>query len=402
MKLEDFFIVAQGPLLETVALELKHHWSYLLEKDGRPWSGPFEFQIVDRQGIQLKAPLEVGFQLNYFMKTASRILWRRTDFHCTEFSFLEKKIKELMLQKEVDGPFSLHITASKSRLNHEKRIASVFEKVFGSQIQNSSPIQLFVRVFEDQFQISWDTTGEHLHKRGYRNLTAQAPLRETLASVCLWNLIKDIPLLDLQRTTLIDPMCGSGTFLFEASQLLQPNQGRSFSFQQFKSVPGLMKSESFFKNYHHPMPSVFASFVGKDLQYPQLALEMAKKMSESRFHFFQEDLFHSENQGLDGELLISSDSEPHPRFLVFNPPYNERLKTDVSLGQMIQKAAEKYQPERMAVLGSVSQWKERFQVPGMKLYSFLDFENGGLPVRCGLFQRVSGVFGHVHSARTGK
>jgi 23S rRNA G2445 N2-methylase RlmL len=77
------------------------------------------------------------------------------------------------------------------------------------------------------------------------------------------------------------------------------------------------------------------------------------------------------------------------RFVVFNPPYNERLKTDLTLGQMVSQAAKKYQPDRMAVLGSVSQWKERIQIPDMKLQQILDFENGGLPVRCGFFDRIA-------------
>ena len=388
MKFEEFFIVAQGPILETVAWELKLQSPYLLEKDGRPWSGPLEFEIVERQGIRLKAPFEVGLQLNYFMKTASRILWRRADFHCKEFSFLEKKLRQLDLNKETLGNFSLHITASKSRLNNEKRIAEVFEKVFGSQIQKQAPIQLFVRVFEDQFQISWDTSGEHLHKRGYRHLTAQAPLRETLASVCLWNMIKEMPLYELQKTILVDPMCGSGTFLFEAAQLLKPNQGRSFSFLQLKAVPGMMKSESFFKNYHHPMPNLFAAYLGKDLQQPSLAIEMAKNLPDSKFYFHQEDLLQSKNYFFEKDSVVS-DVISKKRFVVFNPPYNERLKTDLTLGQMVSQAAKKYQPDRMAVLGSVSQWKERIQIPDMKLQQILDFENGGLPVRCGFFDSIA-------------
>jgi len=109
----------------------------------------------------------------------------------------------------------------------------------------SSQVSIYIRVEDDNCTISLDTTGEHLHKRGWSILKGEAPLRETISAYLLKETIGDASAAELSQVVLCDPMMGSGTILTEARSLWQGQFQRDFAFKHWKKVPKLLLSPSF-------------------------------------------------------------------------------------------------------------------------------------------------------------
>jgi putative N6-adenine-specific DNA methylase len=180
---------------------------------------------------------------NLWLRAASRILVRVARFRATQFFELEKRAKKIEWGRFLpsDGAAEFRVTARKSKLYHSDAIAERLFSAVGSRLsansvrtENRGPRaenQLFVvRVFRDTVEISADTSGEHLHLRGYRQAVAKAPLRETLAAALVlgadWT----------GDTPLLDPFCGSGTIPIEAALIarrMAPGLRREFSFQRW-------------------------------------------------------------------------------------------------------------------------------------------------------------------------
>ncbi|MFK7986737.1 MAG: class I SAM-dependent RNA methyltransferase [Sandaracinaceae bacterium] len=168
---------------------------------------------------------------------ASHVLVRVGRFYATRFSVLERELGELPFERFLTRgvPRSYRITARKSKLIHTgaiaERVARAVAKRLGDQFADPDaegvPVQL--RLSRDQVEVSIDTSGEPLHRRGYRLDPGKAPLREDLAHALVvasgW----------AGEGALVDPLCGSGTIPIEAAMKargIAPGRNRSFTFEQ--------------------------------------------------------------------------------------------------------------------------------------------------------------------------
>jgi len=193
---------------------------------------------------------------NLWLRTASRVVVRAAEFNARTFRELERHARQIPWERFVaaGAPVTLRVTCKKSKLYHsgavEQRLLASIEHRLGATPVNvkeeqakaktggddsheepaegASGAQLFVvRVAHDKVTVSADSSGELLHRRGYRLATAKAPLRETLGAALLlaagWK----------GSTPLVDPMCGSGTLCIEAALIarrMAPGANRSFAF----------------------------------------------------------------------------------------------------------------------------------------------------------------------------
>ena len=170
--------------------------------------------------------LDELYRANLHLRTASRVLVRLGDFYAAAFSELRKKAGRLEWERYLrpGQPVALHVTCHKSKLYHSDAVAERVAGAIGDRLgrpttmlkpaesEDDSPPQLvIVRLVNDHCTISIDSSGELLHRRGYRLATAKAPLRETLAAGMLLASGWDV------RSPLIDPFCGSGTIAIEAA-----------------------------------------------------------------------------------------------------------------------------------------------------------------------------------------
>ena len=163
---------------------------------------------------------------NVFLRTAERVLLKIGSFHAETFEELFQGTKNLPWEAYIpeDGKFWVAKAASvKSKLFSPSDIQSIMKKAMVERLKSVYHIQWFaesgasypVRVFlmKDEVTVGLDTTGESLHKRGYRKLTAKAPIAENLAAALImltpWK----------SDRILVDPFCGSGTFPIEAAMM---------------------------------------------------------------------------------------------------------------------------------------------------------------------------------------
>jgi putative N6-adenine-specific DNA methylase len=218
-------------------------------------------------GVAFAGDLDRLYQANLWLRTASRVVARLGRFHASTFYEFERRAKKLPWDEflPVSGPVTLRVTCRKSRLYHSDAVA---ERVLSAISHSASRVveasgeglndegedadhadkaehadetdernkepgqaQLFVvRIIHDQVEISADTSGELLHRRGYRQEIAKAPLRETLAAAMVlasgWR----------RAEPLVDPMCGSGTIPIEAALIARgvaPGLQRKFQFMNW-------------------------------------------------------------------------------------------------------------------------------------------------------------------------
>ena len=253
----EFYVICQPGLEQELKSEIEEFWPYLIEKDSSLVKD--SFSIIDESvgGLSFNCSEVIGYQINFFSKLASRVLMRVSQFQTTEFGKLKSKLSKLNLEPYFSKePFRVEVAASKSKLNNEKRIYEVCQQVWGKQVVEEAEFALLIRVYDDHFTVSIDTSGAHLHFRSKQKKIGEAPIRETLAAFMVRRLVAGIPLAKLISSSLTDPMAGSGTLLTEGSSILKPNFSRDFSFLNFKSCPKILKSESLQKNYPQ-FPALF-------------------------------------------------------------------------------------------------------------------------------------------------
>jgi len=196
-------------------------------------------------GVTFKGDLSALYRANLHLRTASRVLARLGNFfYATTFPELQKRASRLPWERflKPGQPVDLRVTCHKSRLYHSDAVARTVAAGIAERMGQPSPIakvdeeadqppQLAViRLAEDRCTVSVDSSGELLHKRGYRQAVAKAPLRETLAAAILMASSWD------KTTPLLDPFCGSGTIPIEAALLalgLPPGRNRRFAFMDW-------------------------------------------------------------------------------------------------------------------------------------------------------------------------
>lgn len=178
---------------------------------------------ISYRGIYFEADNSILYRINYTARTISRILAPLKNFYCRDGKSIMKAAEEVEWEKifSVDQTFSINSSVTKSTINNslyasqvlKDGIVDYFRAKFGKRpsVDTVNPTVRFnLFIDKDRAILSLDTSGESLHKRGYRLLAGEAPMQETLAAAIIrlskWN--GDKPLLDC--------MCGSGTILCEA------------------------------------------------------------------------------------------------------------------------------------------------------------------------------------------
>jgi len=224
-------------------------------------------------GVAFKGNLVDCYLANLELRTANRILMRIGHFKATHFRQLEKRLDDIpwaLYLPNGTAP-SVSVTTHRSRLYHTTAIADRFKESFtrrpsegrsrvNSEKESTVPQKIFVRVDEDRFTVSIDSSGNHLYKRGIKKHGGKAPLRETIAAAALRFVGYT------GREPLCDPMCGAGTFSLEGAMILKkipPGWYRSFAFMGWPAFRHRQwayfkkAAETRITSFHRPL--IFAS-----------------------------------------------------------------------------------------------------------------------------------------------
>ncbi|MCC2679685.1 MAG: hypothetical protein K0R29_2261 [Pseudobdellovibrio sp.] len=382
-----FFVSVQPGHEDALFREIRNFWPQMIDLDGQPTKQPVAEPLKTAGGLQLEVPDHMGYQINFFSKLAGRVLLRLTSFEARYFDQLERNLEKVDLAKVLDLDFlkkqlNVKVEHHKSRLNNEKNILEAVQNVFskkGIKISAEASQTLYIRIEKDKVTISLDTTGEHLHRRGYSTFRGEAPLRETLAGYMIFKLFETIG--SEAAVQIFDPFAGSGTLLFEAMSAHRPNLERDYSWLHFKTAPKLFKSPTWKKNYrgYSTVPAVSGFAVDKD----EKSIASIQKNTEDFKRTFQ-----FEKIPLTSELADSANIDLKPfknadqlLWIVTNPPYGMRLADD-GAKKILEKLAE--DADGLLVIHP-EKWK--FSIKNLTQKSTEVFNNQGLKLTLSVFTK---------------
>ena len=185
-------------------------------------------------GVLVAGGLPEAMRANLLLRGAGRVLLRVASFRALHLAQLDKRARRLSWEELLrpDTPLRLEAACQRSRIYHQgaaaQRVAGAIAARLGAPQDPEAPLRVMVRIEDDLCTISIDTSGAPLHRRGTKLAVGKAPLRETLAALFLRQCGYD------GREPVVDPMCGSGTFVIEAASIaagLPPGGARSFAFE---------------------------------------------------------------------------------------------------------------------------------------------------------------------------
>lgn len=186
-------------------------------------------------GVVFRGNWHDVWRANLQLRGASRVLARICGFRSTHLGHLEKTLQAFDWAKTLrrDVPLRIEASCTRSKIYHEgavvQRAAEAITLQFGAAVDPEATLRLLIRIDADEVTLSVDTSGEALHKRGFKPAVGKAPMRETMAALFLRGCGMTA------NTPVLDPMCGSGSFVIEAAEMacgLWPGRARSFAFEK--------------------------------------------------------------------------------------------------------------------------------------------------------------------------
>lgn len=272
---------------------------------------------------------------NIFSRTAERILLKIGSFKALTFEELFEKTKALPWEEFIpeNGKFWVKkATSMKSKLFSGSDIQSIMKKAIVERLKQSYKKDWFeedgneypvrVTILKDEVTIGLDTSGDSLHKRGYRLLVGKAPISETLAAALIlltpWN--KD--------RILVDPFCGSGTFAIEAAMIganIAPGMNRHFTAQKWENLIPKSEWEAVLKEAE----TLVRKDIKMDIQAYDIEENMVKAARENAKRAGVENYIHFQKR----PVCELSHSKKYG-FIITNPPYGERIETKESIPEI--------------------------------------------------------------------
>lgn len=332
----------------------------------------------DEGGVTFQGGLRELYLANLHLRSATRVLVRLGEVRATDFAELFRKAVRLPWGSFIRPGTAVKVRAvsHRSRLVHSGRIAETLSAAIdralggcgvgtghGGGVEQS----ILARFTDDRCVISVDSSGELLHRRGWRTDAGEAPLRENLAAAVLLQLGWDGAL------PLCDPMCGAGTLPIEAAQLasrLAPGRNRTFAFMNWPGFrPGLWQALLTEAERNVVVPSV--AILGSDAD--SLVLATAR--------------CNAERAGVAGTITFEAGAlgqllpRQGPGLVVCNPPYGIRLEADKNpahiyreLGECLRRAFPGWRAAFLAVD------EHHARATGLAVQRLAEFRNGGIAV----------------------
>ena len=303
----------------------------------------YEITKVEDGRVTFEGDEEAICRANIFLRTAERVMIQVGRFKATTFEELFQGIKNLPWEEYIpeDGKFWVKKASSiNSKLFSPSDIQSIAKKAMVERMKQKYHKEWFkedgaaypVRIFllKDEVTVALDTSGDSLHKRGYRTMTSKAPLTETLAA----SLIMLTPW--RKDRILVDPFCGSGTFPIEAAMIaanVAPGMNRDFTAEEWTNLIDRKLWYECVKEAEDMIDTtVKVDIQGYDIDGDVIkaARENAKRAGvEHMIHFQQRavaDLSHPKKYG----------------FIISNPPYGERIEEKKNLPVLYREIGERF------------------------------------------------------------
>lgn len=303
----------------------------------------YEISSVEDGRVTFLGDEEAVCRANIFLRTAERVLLKVGSFHAETFDELFEGTKALAWEEFLPKDAKFWVTKAssvKSKLFSPSDIQSLVKKAVVERLKSSYRLEWFpedgpqypLRVFlmKDEVTVALDTTGESLHKRGYRKLVSKAPISETLAAALImltpWK----------SDRILVDPFCGSGTFPIEAAMIaanMAPGAGRHFLAESWNNLAGPELWNDIFEEAEDMAdPDVSVDIQGYDIDGDVITAARDNAAAAGVDH-----MIHLQRRPVS-ELS-------HPKkygFLITNPPYGERIEDKKNLPDLYRQIGERF------------------------------------------------------------
>ena len=303
----------------------------------------YDITEVSDGRISFTGDADAVCRANICLRTAERVLIKVGSFHAETFEDLYQGVKALAWEEFIPerGKFWVKKASSvKSKLFSPSDIQSIVKKAIVERMKQSYNTDWFkedaeeypIRVFlmKDEVTVALDTTGDSLHKRGYRKLESKAPIAENLAAALImltpWH----------GDRILVDPFCGSGTIPIEAAMIaahIAPGINRHFTAEKWTNLIDPKNWEDVREEAREEiLPDIETDIQGYDLdpEMVEIARINAKKAGVDHLIHFQArdiaDLSHRKKYG----------------FIITNPPYGERIGDQKELPSLYRTIGERY------------------------------------------------------------
>lgn len=267
-------------------------------------------------GVTLKGDWRDVWRANLELRGATRVLARIAAFRVLHLAQLDKRARRVdwtaFLRSGV--PFRVEASCRRSKIYHSgaavQRIERAIGDALGTPASEEADVTVMARIENDLCTISLDTSGTALHKRGHKEAVNKAPMRETLAALFLRQCGFD------GSEPVLDPMCGSGTFVIEAAEIaagLLPGRSRSFAFETLRTF-----DEAAWQKMRRSGPASIPEvrFYGsdRDAGAVRMSRENAARAGVSEWTEFSEQ-------------SVSALEAPvgPPGLVIVNPPYGDRI-----------------------------------------------------------------------------
>lgn len=339
----------------------------------------YEITSVEDGRVTFIGDAEAVCRANVFLRTAERILIKVGQFHAETFDELFEGTKALPWEEYLpqNAKFWVAKAASvKSKLFSPSDIQSIMKKAMVERMRRVYRVNWFpedgdafpIRVFlhKDEVTVSLDTTGESLHKRGYRKLTAKAPIAENLAAALImltpWN----------KTRILVDPFCGSGTIPIEAAMMaanMAPGMNRSFLAESWTHI---ISRKEWYACMDEAAELVDFSQM-PDIQGYDIDDEMVRIARENAKLAGVEQYIHFQRRGIE--------ALSHPKkygFIITNPPYGERLEDKNTIASIYRTLGERYRQLDSWSLYMITSYEDAQQMIGRKADKNRKIYNGML------------------------
>lgn len=304
----------------------------------------YEISKVEDGRITFLGDEEAICRANIFLRTAERVMIQVGRFKATTFEELFQGIKAIPWEEYIpeDGKFWVKKASSiNSKLFSPSDIQSIAKKAMVERMkqkyhkdwfaEDGAPYPVRIFLLKDEVTVAIDTSGESLHKRGYRTMTSKAPLTETLAAALI--------LLTPWRPDriLVDPFCGSGTFPIEAAMIaanIAPGMNREFTAEKWTN---LIDKKLWYECVQEAEDMIDTS-VEVDVQGYDIDGEVVKAARENAKRVGVDHMIHFQQRAV-ADLR-------HPKkygFVISNPPYGERLEEKADLPKLYSEIGAAYQ-----------------------------------------------------------
>lgn len=291
---------------------------------------------VENGRVTFAGDLKDICRCNLWLRTSDRILVKMGEFPAKTFDELFEGTKALPWEQwiPVDGEFPVEGRSHHSQLSSVPACQGIVKKAIVEKLKQSYRTDWFqengaryvieVNLHKDVALLTLDTTGPALHKRGYRKLVTEAPIKETMAAAMLqlsrWSVSRP----------LYDPFCGSGTILIEAAMMgwnIAPGLRRSFPSEHWRIIPEQLWTETREEAFDAVRDDEPLQLTGSDID-PK-AIEVAQAAAKSA-GFGRDIAFH---------VMPAAKIKPEGEYgcLITNPPYGERLSEKDEVEKLIRQ-----------------------------------------------------------------